>query len=393
MGQRPIVAVISNTLTPYRLALHRRIVRELPQIELWSVFTHGEGDNRWGDRPPADINPVEFGAGEPAVGLHGPRRPLHEWRKGGRIIRWLSDHGAAAVVVLGYNDPGRLRVLRWCHGRRVPVFLFGDSNIRDDDARARGWRGWLKRRFLPRVFRWCNGVLTCGSRGVEYFARYGVPRDRVYLFPYEPDYAAIAAVTSDQVARARTRFGLDPRRRHIIFSGRLADQKRVDLLLDAFATVAPRRPDWDLVIAGTGPDEAALRMRVPADLAARVHWLGFIDDATTLTGLYKACDVLVLPSWFEPWGVVINEAVAAGLAVVASEAVGAAAELVRDGVNGRIFPVGDVAKLGECLSDVTSPERCERMKAAAATVLADWRRRADPVSGLKEALAAAGVTS
>jgi glycosyltransferase involved in cell wall biosynthesis len=273
----------------------------------------------------------------------------------------------------------------------VPVFLFGDSNVRDDDARARGWRGWLKRRLLPRVFRWCDGVLTCGSRGVEYFARYGVPRDHIFLFPYEPDYAAIAAVTPAQVQAARERYRLDPRRRHMIYSGRLADQKRVDLLLDAYAAVARERPDWELVIAGTGPDEAALRARVPADVAARVHWLGFIDDATTLTAVYKACDVLVLPSWFEPWGVVVNEAVSAGLAVVASDAVGAAAELVRDRVNGRIFPVDDVVALHECLGDVTSAGRREPMKAAAAFVLADWRRRGDPVLGLRTALEWAGV--
>ena len=132
---------------------------------------------------------------------------------------------------------------------------------------------------------------------------------------------------------------------------------------------------------------------MPADLASRVHWLGFVDDATTLCALYRACDVLVLPSWFEPWGVVVNEAVAAGLAVVASEAVGAAAELVRDGVNGRVFPVGDVAALGACLGDVTGPGRCESMKAAAAEVLADWRRRGDPVRGLRMALASAEITA
>jgi glycosyltransferase involved in cell wall biosynthesis len=295
------------------------------------------------------------------------------------------------VVVCGYNDPGRLRVLRWCRAKKVPGFLFGDSNVRDDDARARGWRGWVKRRLLPRVFRCCDGVLTCGSRGVEYFARYGVPRDRVFLFPYEPDYAAIAAVTADQVELARSRYGLDARRRHIIFSGRLADQKRPDLLLDAYSVVARERPEWDLVIAGTGPDEAALRARVPADVTGRVHWLGFIDDATTLTALYKVCDVLVLPSWFEPWGVVINEAVAAGLAVVASDAVGAAAELVRDGENGRIFPVGDSAALLQCLRDVTGPGRCEQMQAATAAVLDDWRRRGDPVRGLRDALISCGV--
>src|SRR4051812_2123927 len=171
MGHRPIVAIVSNALTPYRVALHRRVVREIREIELRSVFTHGVGDSGWGQGPPAEIRPVEFGAGEPAVGLHGPGRPVHEWRKGGRVIRWLRAEGVAAVVVLGYNDPGRLRILRWCHARRVPVFLFGDSNIRDDDARAGGWRGWVKRRVLPLVFGWCTAVLACGSLGVAYFGR------------------------------------------------------------------------------------------------------------------------------------------------------------------------------------------------------------------------------
>src|SRR5438046_200557 len=102
MHQRPLVAIISNALTPYRVAFHRRIVGEMPEVELWSLFTHGEGDSRWEHRPPADINPVEFGPGEKAVGPGGLPRSLHEWRKGGHVIRWLRDRRAAAVVVGGY---------------------------------------------------------------------------------------------------------------------------------------------------------------------------------------------------------------------------------------------------------------------------------------------------
>ena len=100
---------------------------------------------------------------------------------------------------------------------------------------------------------------------------------------------------------------------------------------------------------------------------------------------------LALPSDVEPWAVVINEAAAAGLASIASDVVGAAAELVRDGVNGRVFPAGDRSALIVALRDVTDPANADRMKAASALVLADWRRRADPVAGLRGALQSTGV--
>jgi glycosyltransferase involved in cell wall biosynthesis len=389
MPDRPRVAVVSNTLTPYRLHFHRRAVREVPEVELWSLFTHEDHASPWALPPAPEINPVYFGPGEPASQQGRARFAWHEWRKGGRVVRWLRGHHARAAVVAGYNDPGRLRVLRWCHRAGVPAFLFGDSNVRGD--RAAGWTGRLKRLVLPRVLGWCAGVLACGSLGQEYFARYGVPRDRMFLTPYEPDYDLIGRVTPADVSAARRRFGLDPARRYLLFSGRLVTDKRVDLLLDAFAAVAPDRPAWDLAVLGGGPLAEALRGRVPDGLRDRVRWLGFLGDPAAVGAVYRAAAVLALPSDYEPWAVVVNEAVAAGLALVASDVVGAAAELVRPGVNGFVFPRGDLAALTRCLREVTDPGRCDALRAGAAAVLADWRRRADPVAGLRAALRAAGV--
>src|SRR5438876_5918957 len=104
MSARPVVAIISNSLTPYRLHLHRRIVREMPEISLASLFTHAESNAPWAAQPPPEINPVQFGPGEPSGGQSSLRNALHEWRKGGRIVQWLREHHAQAVVVLGYND-------------------------------------------------------------------------------------------------------------------------------------------------------------------------------------------------------------------------------------------------------------------------------------------------
>src|SRR4029078_10529240 len=83
MSARPLVAVVSNSLTPYRLHLHRRIARELPEIELASLFTHVDSTSPWGLEPPADIHPVQFGAGEPSANQVRARYPLHERRPRG----------------------------------------------------------------------------------------------------------------------------------------------------------------------------------------------------------------------------------------------------------------------------------------------------------------------
>jgi glycosyltransferase involved in cell wall biosynthesis len=166
----------------------------------------------------------------------------------------------------------------------------------------------------------------------------------------------------------------------------MVPEKRPDLLIDAFGAVAGERPDWDLVMVGGGPLRESLELRIPPDLRRRFVWTGPLDDQPAVSALYRSADVLVLPSDYEPWALVVNEATAAGLAIVASHVVGAAAELVRDGVNGRIFPAGDLAALTDALRDVTAPGRVDAMRAESAEALADWRRRGDPVEGLRAAL-------
>lgn len=386
---RPAVAIISNSHTPYRAHLHLRIVREMPEIRLLSLYTHEESNAPWKFVVPEAINPVSFGRGEAAGEQAKLSSALAEWRKGGRMIAWMRDHAVRAIVMGGYNDPGRLRVIRWARRAGVPLFLFGDSNIRGD--LAAGLKAQLKRRLVRRVVRDVTACFPCGSLGAAYFEKYGCPRDRIYYFPYEPDYDLIAGTPAAEVDAAAAKFGLDRGRRRIVYSGRLIDVKRVDLLVDAFAQIAAERPEWDLLVIGGGPLRESLEARLPGPLRARVQWTGFIDDQRAVSSLYRASDVLVLPSDYEPWAVVINEAAAAGMAIVASDVVGAAAELVRDGVNGFTFPAGDLGRLTAALRQVTAADRIDALKSASAGVLADWRHRGDPVAGLRRALVDANV--
>ena len=213
----------------------------------------------------------------------------------------------------------------------------------------------------------------------------------MFLMPVEPDYRLILELDQQKIEQVRDRFALPPQRRRVIYSGRLTAEKRVDLLIDAFSRIASDRPDWDLLIVGDGPLRKELEQRVPGSLRGRVIWTGFLNDQQTIAALYRTSDLLVLPSDSEPWAVVINEAAAAGLAIVASDVVGAAAELVRDGVNGRIFRRGNLERLSQCLLEVTSPLRIDQMKRSSAGILLQWREKADPVQGLHQALVACEV--
>jgi len=386
---RPAVAIIVNSLPPYRAHVHRRIAREIPEIEIWTIATHTPVNDRWNYNASADIRPISFSDGQPASIQGSAKHALAEWRKAGRIIAWLKEHHVRAVVCLGYNDAGRLRIIRWCKRNHVPLFVWGDSNIRGDFVT--GWRRFAKQLVLGRVIDACTGLFPCGELGRQFFARYGGERRPMFFFPVEPDYDLITQLPPERIEQIRQQYGLSRQRRRLIFSARMVQAKRPDLCIDAFIAIAEQRPQWDLVMVGEGILREQLAQRIPHKLRERVTWTGFVDDQSVVSALYRLSDVLVLPSDYEPWALVINEAAAAGLAIVSSDVVGASYELVRDHVNGRLFPITNLPALVEALLDVTDPAHIDNMKAASADILAQWRQRGDPIAGLRAALQHANV--
>ncbi|MBC7773481.1 MAG: glycosyltransferase [Pyrinomonadaceae bacterium] len=386
--KKPVVALIKIAATPYWLHLHRRIDREMPEIELHCLYLYDTGDQPWGAQE-QDVRPVCFG--KPGVSdADTPLRTLkRDWNKAGRIIEWLKKNEAHATVIGGYHNVGSLRLFGWCHSRRVRCFLTGDSNIRGDNVT--GMKRRLKTAVIHWVFSRSSGVMPFGTAGRNYFLKYGADPKRVFYFPGEPDYSIFENLGQPDLDAACRDFDLRKGRRRLVYCGRLISLKRVDLLLAAFVAVARRRPDWDLVIVGDGVLRQELAAQVPDVLKDRVKWTGFVGDQKRIAGVYRNCDVLVLPSDRDAWALVVNEGLAAGLAVVTSDVIGASDDLVRPGVNGFTFPHGDAEALTECLLKVTDPEQIDSYKRASASILAEWRKRGDPVKGLRQALEATNV--
>ena len=387
--QRPRIAIISNSQTPYRMHVHGRVVRELKEIELFSVFTHEFSNSPWRLHPSPGLQPLYMGQGEKSEKQSHWSNQRNEWAKGGAVLKWLVQNAVRFVLLEGYNDFGRLRILHGCRRLRIPCFVFGDSNILAD--RPAPWKAAIKRRFVGWVVRCATGIFYCGKLGRQYFQRYGAEEKRLFPFPYEPDYFTFENVPEARLETVRQAYAIQPGRRYLIFSGRFVPVKRVDLLLQAFVEVAAQRPEWDLILIGDGPLREPLLEKLPTALRARVISTGFISDAATVAALYQFGSVLVLPSDFEPWGVVVTEAAMSSLALICSSVTGAGVELIQDGINGHLFPAGDAAALRDVMLDATLPGKTERMRTASREILNKWRQTSDPVKGLRAALRFAGI--
>jgi len=203
---------------------------------------------------------------------------------------------------------------------------------------------------LRRLYRSADAVVTYGPHVSAYVAARGARNVHVALQSVDNDFwsAPGIAAPSDPSwpAEAQTRF---------LFVGRPVREKGVAVLMEAWRASGLERPVAALILVGVGSGSApAGAARATGRAHEGVLRLGSIPQQD-LRRLYAGCDVLVVPSiatrtFREPWGLVVNEAMNRGLAVIASDAVGAAAGgLVRDGVNGLVVPAGDRAALASAI--------------------------------------------
>ena len=386
---RPGLAIIANCITPYRANLHALVAERIPELRLHTLISHSAAEFDWKFEIPAAVNVSYFGGPQDSPLASTFSSMGSEWRKGGRLIRYFLDHDVRAVIMNGYRYVSYLRVIRYCYRAGVPLFGRNDSNIRCERYLP-AWKQWLKARiygwWVPRT----AGVLSMGEYGDRFFLKYGADPRRIYRVPCWPDFDYFARPDLQRLEGFRRKFHLRDDRQYLLYSGRLVPKKRVDLLIDAFAAVAGDRPNWDLLVAGDGLLREQLPERIPNSIQPRVFWLGFLQQEECVAA-YHAAAALVLPSDQEPWALVVQEALAAGLPVIASDAVGAAREMVDDRVNGRVFPAGDLAALKQAILDVTDPGHIGRYRDHANASLVEYRRRVDPVAEIRRALTEVGV--
>ncbi len=270
-----------------------------------------------------------------------------------------------------------------------PILYRSESTLLTTRSRLRDMTRSL---VLPRLFDMVSAAVYIGSQNRAYLRHFGVPDERLHFGPYAVDNDLFMR-RARELAPGRTQlqraFGLEPHLPVVLFSGKLIAKKQPLLLLEAFARLQDALP-CQLLLVGDGELRPELERRVAQRRIPRVHPAGFLNQSR-IAEAYAAADLLVLPSAFEEtWGLVQNEAMCFGLPVVASDKVGGAYDLVREGETGAMFRFDDVVALTDALRRVlASEDRRRRMGAAARDLVGKYSIPAS-ADGIVTAVEAAG---
>jgi glycosyltransferase involved in cell wall biosynthesis len=284
------------------------------------------------------------------------------------------DRGTAAV---GFPTP----LLR---GRRPDVFvslyagvgyLAGSALARLRGARTAFWvevtyDAWVRRRHWKEALKshilpGADGILTAGSDGRSFALRYGAREDRIHIVPHVIDFDRFSRESRLSVMeREALRSELGVRGVTFIYVGRLWTGKGLTYLLDAFRELQHQMHDVSLVLVGDGVDEGALRAKARVERVDNVVFCGF-QQGDMLARLYAAADVFVFPTLGDPFGMVVLEAMACGLPVIATTASGEIADRVVHGLNGFLVPPADSAELLERMTVLARDADLRRRMASA----------------------------
>jgi glycosyltransferase involved in cell wall biosynthesis len=344
------LAILNSHPIQYFAPLYRRLAQD-PDIDLTVYFCSSQGaeeyqDTDFGVSVKWDVPLLE---GYKSTFLSNLRRGksvggffslinsgiIRELRRGKYDALWVHGHGYATYVLAILVS----KVLG------IPVLMRCETHLllhRSPFKRA------LRRTLMRLLYtRLCAACLPIGTRNEEFYRFHGVDQRHLFLVPYAVDNAFFAGAASrfrEQREELRFQCGLPPDKPALLFASKLMPRKRPMDLLQAYEGMRNSNVDACLVFVGAGELEEDLRRYVSEHCILDVHFFGFRNQSE-LPKFFALADVFILPSENEPWGLVINEVMAASLPVVAADEIGAVADLVKNGDNGFVYPVGDIRSL------------------------------------------------
>jgi glycosyltransferase involved in cell wall biosynthesis len=381
----------------YQAPLLRRIARE-PDIDLHVFFSsdHSAGefvDEGFGVKVEWDVPLLEGYRSEflPRVkALEASSPELLSFAKpfSRGIFDRLRGGGFDAVWVHGYSTVNSLRAILSASMLQIPVLLRAESTLHDRERSAA--KMLVKDLFFHFLRKHVRGVLAIGQANAAYWRRYMGSEMAIYAMPYAVDNAFFEQKATESAQKCddlRREMGMKEGWPVVLFASKLQARKRCVDLLEAWLRLRESGQEAYLVIVGDGEERARLEDQARSSAYGNdVRFTGF-KNQTELPAFFALCDVFVLPSVYEPWGLVVNEVMDAGRAVIVSDDVGCQPDLVRDGVNGRVFPAGNIEALTAALRDVLSvPGRAREMGDAGLAIIRKHSFEED-VAGLRQALA------
>lgn len=261
------------------------------------------------------------------------------------VTKWLKqdfDH----VVVCGYSNPTAIFAMAWMRLHGKPFWMEVDGGLIRQD---KSWKYRIKRFLVTLPTHW----LSSGAHTTRFLTHYGAKPENVREYPFtsleEGDVPA-SVPTREEKTALRRELGIREERAFLAI-GQFIHRKGFDVLLKAAAKLPGSA---GIYLVGGEPTEEYIRLKEELGLD-NVHFLGF-QSKETLVKYYRAADAFVLPTREDIWGLVVGEAMAYGLSVITTDRCVAGLELVEEGVNGHIVPVGDADALAEAMNRILTED-------------------------------------
>ncbi len=337
----PKLVILTEIIAPYRIPVLNALARRA-EIEVKVIFL-SENDpslREW----KVYKDEIKFNY-----------RVLPSWRQ--RLGRYnvlinrgvnsaLSDLKPNVILCGGYNYLASWSTARWAGSHRVPLLLWSESTAWD---RRRGYPlvEFMKKRFL----KLCAAFVVPGRSSFEYLTHLGIAPQRIFTAPNAVDttlFSNLAETARRNESQVRSRYHLPSR--YFLYVGRLVKDKGVFDLIEAYAQLEGEiRSNVGLVFAGTGSDSRKLVERAGRISPGVIQFSGFVHREE-LPKIYAFADALIFPTHSDPWGLVVNEAMACDVPVILTNVAGCASDLVQDGENGFVIPPHDVAQLARAMA-------------------------------------------
>lgn len=253
------------------------------------------------------------------------------------LISRIEEYCPNKIVVFGWSFQSHLKVLRYFKGK-IPIYFRGDSHLLNEHSIV---KGLFRRLFLKWVYSHIDFAISVGTNNKNYYKWSGLSDDQILFAPHAIDeHRFIDEDGSYAHDSEKLKAALGIPNNHIVFIyiGKFEYRKDLHTLINAKLLLKDQ--DCSLIMLGNGPDETTLKELAKSD--RHIYFVDFMNQSK-MPMAYRCGDVFILPSISETWGLGINEAMNCGLAIIASNKVGAAVDLISN--NGFIFECSNVLDL------------------------------------------------
>ncbi len=293
-----------------------------------------------------------------------PERKRVSW-----LYREIKEQKFDLFIVNGYSRPELIAAAVMARRLGCKVALRLDSVM---SANRYGAKALAKKILLPILFSSYRAFFAIGSLTRQYLLKHNVPPERIHYFTYAVDHAWFrkrSSLTTGEGIELKNQLGLSGKKKLVLAVAKFSPRETPwDLLR---AAVIMERDDVEFLIVGDGEEKEKVRQFTSAHARARIAVPGYVPYVD-LPRYYGIADVFVHAAKVEPYGVSVAEALASGLAVIASSTVGAANDLIVQGHNGYVYKSGETDQLVRYLEHILDSTDWTEVRNTSDAVLRKW---------------------